>query len=184
MPWQRISRPVHNGRKKRRADFLGGIIAPPQPYRKQRKIDEAKACGVNLPSEVERVVEVLGNFGEGVVNSKWDTPNVEHTEQATWKNVAPAVERNIGDSFRISKTTVHRLVAPRCSKLQVGKKHRPLVAVQHRKTQRAAFEANIDGHFSCRLVKNAIERTIDRGWTVVHTDAHATCELTSGMFQK
>ena len=42
----------------------------------------------------------------------------------------------------------------------------------------------MDVHFSCHLVNSAIERTIDRGGTVVHTDDHATWELTRVMFQK
>ena len=70
----------HRRQKKRHADFMGGMIALPQRCRKQRKIDEAQTCGLNLPSEVECAVEVFGKFGEGMVNSKRDTPNVEHTD--------------------------------------------------------------------------------------------------------
>ena len=186
MAWRKTSRPVHNGgrKKKRHAKFMGGMIVPPQPCRKQRKIDEAKARGVDLANEVEHAMQVLGKFREGMVNSQWDAPNVERTDQATWKNVAREVEQNIVDCFRISETIVRQLVPPQRSRTLVAKKHRLLVAVQHRKIQRAAPKANIDRHFSCRLMKSAIERTIGRGGTVVHTDNHATWELTSGMFQK
>ena len=147
---------VQNGRHKKGAGFIGGIIAPSQPYLKRHKM---KARGTDLPNEVERAVQVLGKFGEVVVNSKWDTSNVERTDRATRKNVTQEVERNIGDGLRIFETTVGWLVAPRCSRSLVAKKHRPLAAVQHRKIHRTTLEGNIDGHFSCRRAKRAIERT-------------------------
>ena len=91
---------------------------------------------------------------------------------------------NVGGGFRIFETTVRRLVAPKRSRSRIAKMHWPLASVQHHKIQKAAFEENIDGHFSCRLVKGAIERSIDRGGTTLHWNDHATWELTSGKFQK
>ena len=163
---------------------MTGMIAPPHHSRKRHKLDEAQARGFDLPHEVEHAVAVLGKFGEGCVDGKRNTPNIERTDQATWKNIAKAVESNVGGGFCISETTVCRLGAPKRSRSRVAKRHRPLASVQHRKIQKAAFEENIDCHFSCRLVKGAIERSIDRGGTTLHWDGHATWELTSGMCQK
>ena len=66
--------------KKRRAEFITGMIAPPNHSRKRRKLDEAQARRFDLPNEVERAVVVLGKYGEGCVDGKRDTPNIEHTD--------------------------------------------------------------------------------------------------------
>ena len=92
--------------QKRRAEFMTGMIAPPHHSRKRRKLDESRAHEVDLPNEVERVVAVLGKFGEGCVDGKHNTPNIERTDHATWKNIAKAVEHNVGGAFRKSETTV------------------------------------------------------------------------------
>ena len=68
------------------------------------------------------------------MDGKRNTPNIERTDHATCKNIAKAVETNLGGGFRISETTVRRLVAPKQSWSRVAKMHRPSASVQHRKT--------------------------------------------------
>ena len=59
-------------------------------------------------------------------------------------------------------------VARRARARHTQGKHSPFVAVQQRKIQRASFETNIDGHFSCRLVRATILLIPSMLWRQMH----------------
>ena len=163
---------------------MHSMIAPPHRGGRHTKVAKAQELGFDLGKEIEQAVEDVGVFREGAANDARDSATVVWSHTATWQNIARRVEERIGYGFRISESTVRHCVAAKHSATIVAKRHNPIAAVSHQRFSKAADEWNIDGHFSNKLVKNAITSAIHRRQMVLSWDDHAVWEFSGSQYTK